>query len=71
MERKMLPKFVVALALVPTVLAAGAASAHGGGGSTMPGISYTDMPAYAPKPGKPVGHACKPAHKCWGSSTSR
>ena len=64
---------IFAAVLLATALAAGAASAHGGGGSAgaMPGIDYTDMPAYAPKPDKPVRHPWKPAHKHWGYATSR
>jgi len=61
-----------AAVLLATALAARAASAHGDGSAgAMPGISYTDMPAYAPKSIKPVKHAWKPAHKHWGYATSR
>jgi hypothetical protein len=69
-EQIMLKTF--AAALLATALAAGVASAHGSGGSpgAMPGISYTDMPTYAPKPIKPVKPVATHAPKQLKYSTS-
>jgi hypothetical protein len=63
----MMLKYCIAVAVAIT-LSAGAAIAHGGSAGAMPGISYTDLPAYAPKPIKPLKHA----HQQWrGPTTSR
>jgi hypothetical protein len=62
----------VTAVLLASALTAGAANAHGSGSfGAMPGISYTDMPAYAPKPIKPVKRAWRHTQKHCGASAAR
>jgi hypothetical protein len=63
----MMLKYCAAIA-VAMALSAGAASAHGGSAGSLPIVGYTDLPAYTPKPIKPL----KRAHQQWrGPTTSR
>jgi hypothetical protein len=50
---------IFAVSLFAIIASVGAASAHGGGAWTMPGVGYTDLPPYHPQP-----LFCHPAHWC-------